>query len=129
DYRRWVDRLPVRFVVKRDVAGNDRYGKSVAGFDDAPHGLLQLKVDVGAFRVTEVQAVGDRDRPGAGASQVAASFSYGHGTAALGIEVTEKAIAIGCKGDAPRRGVFQAEDSSVRPGLEDGVREHLVIVL
>src|SRR5207247_8761045 len=71
DHWGWVDAPVVGLVVEADVAGDDRRCEFRAGVTYAANSLLHLVVDLGAFGVAEVEAVGHRDRVCAGGDAVA----------------------------------------------------------
>ena len=70
DHGRRGDRPPVRLVVERDVAGDDRDAERLAGLGHALDRLGELPGHLGLLRVAEVEAVRDRERDGAGARDV-----------------------------------------------------------
>ena len=76
-HRRWIDGPPVVLVVERDVARDDRQAERLAGQRHPLDRLGQLVADVGGLGVSEVEAVGDRGRPGAGAGDVPGGLADG----------------------------------------------------
>jgi hypothetical protein len=71
DHGRRVDSDAVRLVVERDVAGDDRKTERLASERHALDRLGELPGDLGLLRVSEVEAVGERERPPARAGHVA----------------------------------------------------------
>src|SRR5437773_278401 len=66
------DRAPLRLVVERDVARDDRYAERVGRDRDRLDRLAELPRDLGLLGVAEVEAVGQRERRAAGTRDVAA---------------------------------------------------------
>ena len=128
DHRGWVDAPVVGLVVEADVAGDDRRCEFRASVTYAANNLLHLVVDLWAFGVAEVEAVGHRDRLCAGADDVASRLGDGHRSAGVRAELSIAAVTV----DADRDGLRCAFDShygGVGAGCDDGVREDALVVL
>src|SRR5438093_927084 len=59
DHRRGIDRGAPGLVVEGDVTARDRGAERGTGIRDATNGLGERPHDLGSFRVSEVQTVGD----------------------------------------------------------------------
>ena len=102
-----------RLVVEADVAADDRHVERAAGLGEAVDRARELVHDLRALGVPEVQAVGDADRLGAGADEVAAHLGDGHLRALFGGELDEAAVAVDREGEVL---------VSVLPSLSQGTR-------
>ena len=74
-YRCGIDVALKRFVVEADVAAGDRRFEGRAGFGHAVDDFAELPHHFGMFGIAEVEAVCRRQRPSAGADDIAARFS------------------------------------------------------
>ena len=86
DRRGGVDRAGRALVVEGDVAAGDRGAERAAGVADAAARLPELEEDLGLLRIAEVEAVGDAERPGAGAGDVARRLGHRGLAALVGVE-------------------------------------------
>ena len=116
-------------VVQAYVAAYDRQSQLAASIGHPRDAPFQLIIDVGPFRVAEIEAVGQRNRFRPHAGQVAGDLRNDALSATIGIKETVAAIAVysdrdGFAGflDAQHRGI-----SGSRPDY--GVGLHLVVVL
>ena len=75
--RRRQDRLAIRLVVERDVAGDDREIQGPTGLANATHGHDELAHDLGLLRIAEIEVVGDRQRQRTNGRNVAPHFRHG----------------------------------------------------
>ena len=110
DHGRRVDWSARGLVVEADVAAHDGRFERFAGRGDAADGLFERVVDLELLRVAEVQAVGDGDRRGAGADDVAGGLGDRDGRRRrTGRGRRRRALQSVVSGDAP-----------VRPGRRGG---------
>ena len=117
------------FVVEADIAADHRDFEVFAGAGYAADAFLQLVIDFGAFRVAEVEAVGQSQGFGAHARQVAGYFGHHQLAAAVGVQVAPAPVAVDGQGDALLR-AFDAKHGGVAgAGGDYGVGLHLVVVL
>ena len=86
----WIARA-VGLVVERDVSGHDRNAERLAGARHALDRLGQLPGDLGPLRIAEVEAVGDGERPAAGAGDVSRRLEDGERAAGPRVERGERA--------------------------------------
>ena len=96
-----VDRAGRALVVEGDVAAGHRRAERAAGVGDAATRLAELEEDLRLLRVAEVEAVGDAERPRAGAGDVARRLGHG-GLAAL-VRVERDAARVAVHGHRERR--------------------------
>ena len=89
-----IDGAGGTLVVEGDVAAGDRRAERAAGVGDAAAGLAELEEHLGLLRVAEVEAVGDAERPRAGAGDVARRLGHGGLAALVGIERDEPGVAV-----------------------------------
>ena len=76
------------FVVEADVSADDGDVESAAGIGHAANGLLELPRNRSAFRIAEVQAVGDCQRARAHTREIARCFNNGErATCTYGVQV------------------------------------------
>ncbi len=128
DRRRRRDRAAVGLVVEGDVAGDDRDLQGAAGVGDSAHRGLELAHDLRLLGISEVQAVGDRERPRSDAGDRARRLRDGQRRAAVGIESAEEGIDVALQGQG-LRGSLDPHDRGVAPGTLDRVRADHVVVL
>src|SRR6185503_3763886 len=74
--RRGRDGAAVGLVVKRDVARDDRNLQGLSCLRDSLDRLRKLPADLGLLGITEVEAVGQRERTAAGARDLARGSKY-----------------------------------------------------
>ena len=115
-------------VVEADVAAHDREVERAAGFAHAFEAADELRHDLGPLGVAEVEAVGDRERPGADRAEVAVGFGDGLLSALIGVGVAVARGAVG--GDRQRllRAV-DADHRGVAAGALDRVGADLAVIL
>ena len=77
--------------------------QSAASPGHAPDAPLQLVVDLGPFRVAEIEAIGKGQGFGPGAGQVAANFGDDYLAAAVGVQAAEPAVAVDGQRNGPTR--------------------------
>ncbi len=98
-----VDGPSLGLVVERDVAGDDRDSKRLAGDGDALDRLGQLPGDLGPLRIAKVETVGDGERLTARARDVPGGFEDCGGPARVWIEAANPAGAIERDREAAKR--------------------------
>ena len=128
DDRRRVDRPAVGLVVEGDVARDDGNAERLTGARHALDGLGELPGDLRLLRVSEVEAVGQRERAAAGTGDVARGLEDGERAAGTGIEKGEPAGAVERHGDAPERGA-QLQHGRVEAGPSHRSRLDELVVL
>ena len=101
EHGRRVNGFAFRFVVEADVSAGDRDAEGAARVADAAHRLGKLPHDLRPFGIAEVEVVGGADRLAARARDIARRFGDGEHRAAIGIEITEAAVAIDRDRQAP----------------------------
>ncbi len=114
-------------VVEADVAAHDGQLEGAAGIGEASDALLQLAEDLRPLRITEVQAVGDRDRPGPGADDVAGCLRHRGPGALVRVQRDVARIAVGGQRQA-LVGRGHPEQGGVETWADHRVVLHLVIV-
>ena len=95
DDRGGVDGAAGRLVVEADVAAGDGQAEGLAGGGHAVDGGRERAHHLGPFGAGEVEAVGDRDRLGAGAGDVAGGLGDGQGGPGGRVEGGVAAVAVG----------------------------------
>src|SRR5438132_7264179 len=86
DRGRGINRAPFGLVVERDVARNNRRAERLAGLADAADALRKLPHDLRPLRRSEVEAIGDRNRPSAADGDISCGLRDGLFTAFVRIE-------------------------------------------
>src|SRR6266702_2968353 len=114
-------------VVEADVAAHDGQLEGAAGIGEAADALLQLAEDLRPLRITEVQAVGDRDRPGPGADDVAGCLRHRGPGAFVRVQRDVARVAVGGQRQA-LVGRGHPEQGGVETWADHRVVLHLVIV-
>ena len=94
-----VDRALRALVVERHVAAHHRHAEREAGVAEALHRTGELPGDVRLLRVAEVQAVGEAERLGAHAGEVARALEHRLHRAGVGIAGHAPAVAVDRHGD------------------------------
>ena len=128
DGRRRRDRAPLGLVVEAHVAADHRHAQRDTRVADAAHRLGELPHHLGLLGIAEVEAVGDAERLGAGADDVARAFDHGDHCPDVRVQGAVAAVAVDAQRD-PLMGALDAQDGGVGPGLDDGVAAHQVVVL
>jgi hypothetical protein len=121
DDRRRVDRDVAGLVVEADVAAGDRQAEVAAGVGQAADGLGELPHDPGLLGGAEVQAVRDRQRPGAGHGDVAVGLGEVCLRAGVGVQAGEAGVAVEGEGDPAGALLVDAHDPGVVGLGEHGV--------
>ena len=134
DHRRGVDVGALRRVVEADVAADHGDPEGRTGLAHAVDRIGQLAHDHGVLGVTEVQAVDQRQGPGADAGQVEDGLGHDQGRALSGVDGAPPVVAVGGEGQAPagvlaRGGVLQPQHRGVVARADHRVQEELVVVL
>ena len=128
-HRRRQDRGLAGLVVEADVAAGHRDAEHEAGVLEAAAGLGELPHHVGVLGRAEVQAVGDRERPGPGGGHVAERLRERELRAGVRVEPGEAAVAVRRHRD-PEPGLLVDPHHARVVGLgEDGVALHVAVVL
>ena len=118
----------VGFVVKRDVAGNDRRFKGQARLGYAVNDLGKAPHHFGPFGRGEVKAIGDGNRLGTDADNVAGGFGDGEAGPFARIDGGKFTAAVETHRDRAA-GFFNANDSGVGTRQNSRVRPHHSVVL
>src|SRR5690242_21927827 len=84
--RRGRDRAPFGFVVKADVAADNRQVKSARRVAQTFDSFNELPHDFGALRITVVKAVGNSRRARSGAGDIAHRLAYGRNRSQIWIK-------------------------------------------
>ena len=113
DDRGRVDRALGALVVERDVAAHDRHAQRQAGVAQALDRALELPGDVRLLGVAEVEAVGQAERLGAHAGEVARALEHRLGGARVGVAGHAPAVAV--DRDRDRARVPPSRPASGRP--------------
>ena len=129
DHRGGQDRRRPSLVVKADVAAGDRYAKGRAAIGQSAHGLRELPHHPGILRRTEVEAVGDRDRGGAGDGDVAVRLGQGQLSTGVRIELGVPTRGVGRHRNAAVGLFVDAQHTAVGVLGEHGVTAHVAVVL
>ena len=129
DDRRRVDRQPPGLIVEAHVPAHHGNLQGLAGIGNPLDGEDELPHDVRPLRVPEIEAIGQGQRPGAGADKVARGLSHGDTCADVWIEHAVETVAVRRDGERLVR-PFDPQDRGVRPGAEHGVGlDHVVVLL
>ena len=86
-----------------------------------------MVIDFGAFRVAEVEAVGQGQRLRADTGQVAANLGYRDLAAPVGVEAAVAAVAVNAQGDG-FAGSLNPQHGGVTAGAGYGIGLHLVVI-
>ena len=89
----------------------------------------ELPHHLGVLGRAEVQAVGDRERHGAGGGDVAVGLGERELRAGVRVELGEAAVAVGRERDAEAGLLVDADHAGVLGLREHGVAEHVAVVL
>ena len=128
DDRGRVDGPARRLVVEADVAPGHRQPEGAAGGGHPVHGGRERPHHLGPLGAGEVEAVGDRDRLGAGAGDVAGRLGDGQCGPGGRVEGGVAAVAVGGQGDR-RAGPGDPEHGRVAAGPGHGPVAHVAVVL
>ena len=104
DHRRRQNSAAFGFVVKRDVAGNDRRVKGATGFGHSVDDFRKRPHHFRPFRRSEIQTIRDRDRSRADADDVARGFGDDQFRAFARIRGAVAAVSV--ESTSPARGAF-----------------------
>ena len=129
DDRRRVDVDAVRLVVEADVAADHRDAERAARVAHAVDRLRELPHHLGVLGVAEVEAVHERQRPGAAARDVARRLEHRELRADARVERAEPALAVDRQRERAAVGLLEPQHAGVAAGPGDGVEEQLVVVL
>ena len=127
DHGRRRNRSPVRLVVERDVAGDDRNLEGLGRRGDAVDRPAELPPDLRLLRVAEVQAVRQRERLAARTRHVAGRVEDGLHAGGERIALAERRPVERDREAAPRWA--QAEHRRVEAGPSHRAREDKLVVL
>ncbi len=127
DDRSRVDRATVGLVVERDIAGHDRHAQRLASLRHPLDRLGELPGDLALLGVAEVEAIGQPDRLGAGAGNVAHRLEHGELPACAGPQATHTTLAVERDREPAVTGP-QAEDGRVEAGPPHGPGADEVVV-
>ena len=124
----WLHRTAVGLVVERDVARDDRKVQRRAGRAEALDAADELPHHLGPLGAAEVEAIGHRERPGAGGGKISPRFGDRLGAPGLRIggAVARRAV------DGHRQplvGAVHAHDRGVAARALHGIGHDHVIVL
>ena len=128
DDRRRVDVGAARRVVEGDVAADHRDPERFARLAHPVDHLGELPHHLGVLRVAEVEAVHERERPRAGARDVARRFEHHEPRADARVEVAEARLAVGRERERLGR-ALHAQHRGVGARAGDRREEQLVVVL
>ena len=129
DHRRRQDRGLAGLVVEADVAAGDRDAELDAAVLEPAAGLGELPHHARVLGRAEVEAVGDRQRPGAAGRDVAVGLGQRELRAGVRVERGEPAVAVGRHRD-PEPGLLVDADHPAVGGLgEHGVAADVAVVL
>ena len=133
DRRRRVDRAAAGLVVERDVARDHRRAERLGRVAETADRLGQLPHDLRLLGIAEVQAVGERERPRAGARDVARRLGHRRDRAGARIEPAPARVAVDRHRErlARRRAVLalHAHQRGVAAGTDHRVALHQRVVL
>ncbi len=102
DDRGRLDRHAAGLVVEADVPAGDRRAQGQAAVGQPAHGLGELPHHAGVLGRAEVEAVGHRQRPGAGHRHVPVCLAERELCPGVGVELAVAAVSVGRQRD--RRG-------------------------
>ena len=120
--------LPGRLVVERHVPRDHRNLERPARLRHPFKSSDELPHDPRVLGLAEVEAVGDPDRLGADARQVADRLGHRLGRAVERVEAAGEGVAVGRGGDADARAREQ-QQRRVRPRADHRARTHRLVVL
>ena len=129
DDRGRQDRRRPGLVVEADVAAGDRNAKCRTTIGEPADGLAELPHDAGVLGRAEVEAVGDRDRRGAGDRDVAVRLGQRELRTRVRVESGVPARRVGRDRDAPAGRLVDAQHSAVGVLGQDGVAADVAVVL
>ena len=112
DGRRRINRAALGLVVERDVSRNHRRSERQAGLADAADALRELPHDLRPLRRSEIQTIGDRDRPSSASRDVAGRLGHRLLASLVRIEVAVERIDVRSHRQRPA-GSLHAHDSRV----------------
>ena len=115
-------------VVEAHVAADHRNTQGTASMAHASHAPFQLMVDLGPARVPEVEAVGERQGLGPGATEVSADFGDRYFASLVGVKVTIAAISVDAKCDGLASSL-EPQDCRIASRTPDSIGLDLVVVL
>ena len=115
-------------IVEGDIAARHRGGERAAGIGDAATRFAELIENRGTLGAAEVQTIGNAERPGTGAGDVARRLRDGRLAALVWIEPHVAAVAVGLYRD-PKVLVPHAHDAGVTAGRNDCPGLHGGVVL
>ena len=99
DHRCRVDGSLRVLIVEAHIAADHGRVQGAAGRRESFDALLELPVILGLHGVAEVEAVGDCERPAAGANDVAGRLGHGEHGALVRVQVTIAAVAVDAEGE------------------------------
>ena len=123
-----VDRTGGAFVVEADIAAGDGDVEGAASLGDSLHGGAELVEVLRLVGVAEVEVVGDTERNGSRAGQVAGALGDGDARTDRGIEAAVDGVAIGGGGEDLVR-LADNEDGRVGSREDRRPRADHVVVL
>ncbi len=129
DDRGRQDRCLAGLVVEADVAARDRDAELEAGVLEATAGLGELPHHGRVLGRAEVEAVGDRQWPGAPGGDVAERLGQRELGTLVGVELGEPAVAVGGDRHAEIGVGVDADHARVGRLGEDGVALDVAVVL
>src|SRR5207245_7233438 len=103
DDGRRSDRAGGTLIVEGHVAARDRCAQGATRVGDATARLPELPEDGGSLRAAEVEAVGDAERTGAGAGDVARRLGDGRLSSLVRVEEDVARVAVGRDRDPEAR--------------------------
>ena len=123
-----------RLVVEADVAADDRHVEHAARLGETVDRSREHVHRDGVLGAREVEAVGDADRLGARAHEVATDLGDRHLRALLGGERDEATVAVDGEGEMLHQRLAvalagHANDARVGAGTDDGSAANDVVVL
>ena len=121
--------LALGLVEQADVAAYHWRVQCLAGQRHAADALLQLVVDVWPQGIPEIQAVGERQGPRAGATDVAANFGHRNLPSDIRVEEAVPSVPVNRDGDGLGRTLDSQHRSVAGAGANHGVCLHLVVIL
>ena len=129
DHRGGQDRRRSGLVVEADVAAGDRNAQCRTAIGETADRLGELPHHAGILRRAEVEAVGHRDRGGAGDGDVAVRLGQRELGTGVGVEQRVAARRVGGHRDAAAGGLVDAQHAAVGVLGQHGVAAHVAVVL